>query len=193
MNKIFIFTAALFLSSCASNDLSLLAACTYSNGKVAPVWTCNSSAALDYDNLKNVAWATGEAKALPAGRSLQQKVAVLDGRAKLMERIQVRVKSLLQKQVEGSRADNDIKLFVESFSEGTLKGSRTYTRAIDSGDGHMYVIVGIGDGQFKKNIEANDRYQALLDKIKQDKAAGGAKAAKAIEADLADISSVVLR
>ncbi len=182
------------LAACASGEaLNLKSECTYSNGDDAPLWTCNSSVALEYSNLNEVAWATGESRKLNAGRGLQQKAAVLDGRAKLLERIVVRVKSLIEKHAEGNNADLQIKLFVESFSEGTLKGSRSYTRAIDPGDGHMYVIVGIENDLFKKNIEENEEYQDMLKKIELDKAAGGKVAVEAIKEDLSDISKVVLQ
>ena len=182
------------LIACASGGaLELTSECAYSNGDDAPLWTCNSSVALEYRNLNDVAWATGESRKLNAGRGLQQKAAVLDGRAKLLERIVVRVKSLIEKHAEGNNADLQIKQFVESFSEGTLKGSRSYTRAIDPGDGHMYVIVGIQNDLFKKNIEENEEYQDMLKKIELDKAAGGKVAVEAIKEDLSDISKVVLQ
>lgn len=188
--SLFVFS----LAACATGDrLNLQEECTYANGDDAPIWTCNSSVALDYKNLRNVAWATGEAKKIKAGRSLQTKAAVLDGRAKLLERIVVRVKSVLTQHAKSSEAEAEIESFVESFAEGTLKGSQRYTRAIDPSDGYMYVIVGINNAQFKQNIEDNENYQRLLQKIESDREAGGKPAANAIKKELANISSIVLQ
>ena len=174
--KYSILAVAMILSmaACSTTDdeMSLITACQFSDGAKAPPWICNEDVVLDIAQLKNVTWATGQAKKVRAGRSLQKKAAILDGRSKLLEQISVRVESLLQQQAQGSNAEDAIEQFVQSFSEGILAGSRNYSTAIDQSNGELYVIVGITDDQFKKNVEGNKQYQELREAI----LSGGGKA-----------------
>lgn len=179
--------AVFFVSACSTTnkDINLIIECKFSNGDDAPVWICNEGVAINVSALKGVVWATGESVKLKAGRSLQKKAAVLDGRRKLLESISTRVESLIKQKAQGSSEETSIESFVQSFAEGLLAGSRPYSSVIDIGDGHMYVIVGIEDKKFKENISENRKYQALRDKIL---ASDGKEVAERIDSGLSHIS-----
>ena len=177
--------SALIACSTTDEEISLITPCEFSDGAKAPPWVCNEDAVLELAQLKDITWATGQAKKMRAGKSLQKKAAILDGRSKLLEQISVRVESLLQQQAQGSNTEDAIEQFVQSFSEGILVGSRNYSTATDRGNGELYVIVGITDAQFKKNVEGNKQYQELREAI----LAGGGKAtARRIDKGLDRIS-----
>ena len=98
----------------------------------------------------------------------------------------MRVENLLQQQVQGTNAQNAIEQFTQSFSEGILAGSRPYSRAVDPESREMFVLVGITDEDFKKNVQANQQYQELKEAILA--GGGGQEAARRIDQGLERIS-----
>ena len=179
---------AFVAAACATTDeeSSLLTECEFSDGSKAPAWTCNFDETLNIAALSKVTWAVGRAKKMPAGPALQKNVATLGGQSQLLNQIAVRVENLLQQQVQGTNAQNAIEQFTQSFSEGILAGSRPYSRVIDPESKEMFVLVGITDEDFKKNVQANKQYQELKEAIL---AGGGSQeAARRIDQGLERIS-----
>ncbi len=186
-SKTIIAVLSLFVAACSTTDeINLLSECTFSDGSKAPAWICNFDETLNITQLSDVTWAVGRAKKLAAGPSLQKNVAVQSGRSQLLGQISVRVENLLQQQIQGASSQSAIEQMIQSFSEGILTGSRPYSRAIDPESKEMFVIVGIKDDDFKKNIDGNQQYQELKEAILA--GGGDAAAARRIDDGLARIS-----
>ncbi len=177
-----------FAAACSTtgDQISLITECKFTDSSKAPPWTCNFDETLDIPQLKNITWAVGRAKKAAAGEAFQKRIATLNGRGQLLNQISVRVENLIQQQVQGSNAQDAAEQFIQSFSEGILAGSRPYSTATDPQSRELYLIVGIKDADFKKNIEGNKQYQELKEAILAGD--GGEATAHRIDAGLARIS-----
>lgn len=158
-SKVFIAAmATLVLGACSSTDKAsqLHNECIFPNsdGQLAPGWICDEPTGTTYRQ------AYGYSRQLAAGHGMMRSVAETEARAALARQFLTEVTSELKRysgdyfssETEVAQSHDQIELYMENFTSMEMMNALVI-RSQPAPDGGLYVLVGISEEDYAKNLQ----------------------------------------